>query len=234
MIAHLDIPSTLKVLRSDEPTLSHSMLTINATESTMYLCRSTNFMRSANYTVTDSKDFHIFVLTKSESNTEIPDQQSEPTLSSIRRPPQDTPQGYCSLYTGSTCRKYLPFSGLVYYNFSTDGSATPINEQITQGLWKEVISSLLEPCRTAAETLLCHYAFPACEWVDGFAFSKPLCREDCIAVQDLFCYNEWAMIEDNKQRGIYFKSRGHFRLPDCNSLPEREIPRLLQYVHMLN
>ncbi|GFS40145.1 tyrosine-protein kinase transmembrane receptor Ror2 [Nephila pilipes] len=55
-------------LRSDEPTLSHSMLTINATESTMYLCRSTNFMRSANYTVTDSKDFHIFVLTKSAAN----------------------------------------------------------------------------------------------------------------------------------------------------------------------
>ncbi|XP_055931823.1 tyrosine-protein kinase transmembrane receptor Ror2-like isoform X1 [Argiope bruennichi] len=208
-------------LRSDEPTLSHSMLTINATESTMYLCRSTNFMRSANYTVTDSKDFHIFVLTKSESNTEVPDQQSEPPPSSVRRPPQDTPQGYCSLYTGSVCRKYLPSQGLVYYNFSTDGSATPINEQITQGLWKEVISSLLEPCRTAAETLLCHYAFPACEWVDGFAYSKPICREDCIAVQDLFCYNEWAMIEDNKQRGIYFKSRGHFRLPDCNSLPER-------------
>lgn len=46
-------------------------------------------------------------------------------------------------------------------------------------------------------------------------------REDCIAVQDLFCYNEWAMIEDNKQRGIYFKSRGHFRLPDCSTLPER-------------
>lgn len=40
------------------------MLTINATESTMYLCRATNFIRSANYTVTDSKDFHIFVITK--------------------------------------------------------------------------------------------------------------------------------------------------------------------------
>ncbi|GFY53851.1 tyrosine-protein kinase transmembrane receptor Ror2 [Trichonephila inaurata madagascariensis] len=158
---------------------------------------------------------------ETKSSTEVIDQQSEPTQSNVRRPPQDTPQGYCSLYTGSTCRKYLPSSGLVYYNFSTDGSATPINEQITQGLWKEVISSLLEPCRTAAETLLCHYAFPACEWIDGFAYSKPLCREDCIAVQDLFCYNEWAMIEDNKQRGIYFKSRGHFRLPDCNALPER-------------
>jgi receptor tyrosine kinase len=38
-------------------------------------------------------------------------------------------------------------------------------------------------------------------------------------VRQLFCYNDWALIEDNKQRGIYFKSRGHFQLPDCESLP---------------
>ena len=30
------------------------------------------------------------------------------------------------------------------------------------------------------------------------------------------------MIEDNKQKGIYFKSRGHFRLPDCESLSSHE------------
>ncbi|GFV01577.1 tyrosine-protein kinase transmembrane receptor Ror2 [Trichonephila clavipes] len=182
---------------------------------------STSVLKSSSVCPGDPQLISHPMRSNSESSTEVIDQQSEPTQSNVRRPPQDTPQGYCSLYTGSTCRKYLPSSGLVYYNFSTDGSATPINEQITQGLWKEVISSLLEPCRTAAETLLCHYAFPACEWIDGFAYSKPLCREDCIAVQDLFCYNEWAMIEDNKQRGIYFKSRGHFRLPDCNALPER-------------
>ncbi|KFM56911.1 Tyrosine-protein kinase transmembrane receptor Ror2, partial [Stegodyphus mimosarum] len=130
------------------------MLTINATESTMYLCRATNYIRSANYTVTDSKDFHIFVLTKSDSQAIVTEEASEPPLSNIRRPPPDTPQGYCSLYTGTTCRKYLGSAGLVYYNFSTDGSPIPVNEQIAQDLWEEVISSLLEPCRTAAETLL--------------------------------------------------------------------------------
>ncbi|GIY29754.1 tyrosine-protein kinase transmembrane receptor Ror2 [Caerostris extrusa] len=43
-------------------------------------------------------------------------------------------------------------------------------------------------------------------------------KEGCIASK-IICYNEWALVEDNKQRGIFFKSRGHFRLPDCNTLP---------------
>lgn len=68
--------------------------------------------------------------------------------------------------------------------------------------------------------MLCSYAFPRCEWVDGVARLKPLCRDDCIAIKELFCYNEWALVEDNKQRGIFFKSRGHFRLPECKTLPE--------------
>lgn len=48
----------------------------------------------------------------------------------------------------------------------------------------------------------------------------PLCYEDCVAVKQLFCYQDWALIEDNKNRGIYFKSRGHFELPDCEKLPK--------------
>jgi len=35
----------------------------------------------------------------------------------------------------------------------------------------------------------------------------------------LFCYKEWALIEANKQRGIFYKSKGHFSLPICENLP---------------
>lgn len=38
-----------------------------------------------------------------------------------------------------------------------------------------------------------------------------------------FCFNVWAHIEDNKNRGIYFNSRGHFELPDCDKLPKYKI-----------
>lgn len=51
----------------------------------------------------------------------------------------------------------------------------------------------------------------------------PICYEDCVAVKQLFCYQDWALIEDNKNRGIYFKSRGHFELPDCDKLPKYNV-----------
>ncbi|GFY69552.1 tyrosine-protein kinase transmembrane receptor Ror2 [Trichonephila inaurata madagascariensis] len=146
--------------------------------------------------------------------------------SGAERPKEDGPVsgtevtvGYCAPYTGQICRRYLNGSGHVYYNFTSENHPIPLNEQITTELWGELVSSLLEPCRSAAEVVLCNYAFPKCEWTDGVARLKPLCREDCIAIKELFCYNEWALVEDNKQRGIFFKSRGHFRLPNCNTLP---------------
>lgn len=64
--------------------------------------------------------------------------------------------------------------------------------------------------------MLCLYAFPQCRNSIGL----PLCYEDCMAVRHEFCYNEWALIEDNKERGIFIRSRGHFSLPNCESLPK--------------
>ena len=141
--------------------------------------------------------------------------------------------GYCAPYKGSICKKFLRKHFLVYYNHTEsdeeedsdrdlDKLNQPLNEKITANLWSELISSLLEPCKSAASALLCNYAFPSCGYTLHGPVSKPLCKEDCIAVRDLFCYNQWAMIEDNKQKGIYFKSRDHFRLPDCESLPSHE------------
>lgn len=69
------------------------------------------------------------------------------------------------------------------------------------------------------QKLLCVYAFPECH-MDNLL---PICYEECIAVRQLFCYKEWALIEDKKRRGIYFKSRGHFELPDCEKLPKYKI-----------
>lgn len=40
-----------------------------------------------------------------------------------------------------------------------------------------------------------------------------------MATYQQFCYNDWALIEDRKQKGIFFKTRGQFRLPVCDDLP---------------
>jgi len=41
-----------------------------------------------------------------------------------------------------------------------------------------------------------------------------------VAVREIFCYKDWALLELDKQKGIFLKSRGHFSLPNCEELPK--------------
>lgn len=68
--------------------------------------------------------------------------------------------------------------------------------------------------------MLCSYAFPQCVIKNGLPLKLPLCYEDCVAIHLQFCYNDWVLIEENKSKNKFIKSRGHFRLPDCNQLPK--------------
>ncbi|XP_018326020.1 tyrosine-protein kinase transmembrane receptor Ror2 [Agrilus planipennis] len=127
--------------------------------------------------------------------------------------------GYCAPYHGRVCSGYLNSTGLFWFKMTKNTTGGWLNEKITMGLWNELITSLKEPCRSAAEKLLCLYAFPECSMQNNKAYGLPLCKEDCIAVRGQFCYNDWALIEDKKAKGIYLTSRGHFELPDCDKLP---------------
>lgn len=131
-------------------------------------------------------------------------------------------EGYCAPYHGKVCKSFIGNSGsssMVWYS-REDPSGGWENEQITTALWEEMIVGLTGLCRTAAEKLLCAYSFPQCALRDGIPIKLPLCYEDCVATHQQFCYNDWALIEDKKEKGIYFKSRKHFRLPNCNELPK--------------
>lgn len=61
------------------------------------------------------------------------------------------PDGYCASYNGKICSSYLNNTGFVWYNMSNDNTGGWLNEQITTGLWEEMIIGLKEPCRSAAE-----------------------------------------------------------------------------------
>lgn len=152
------------------------------------------------------------------------------------------PQGVCSSYHGTVCKGYLKDAGRIWFNSSQEHAGGQENENIVKGLWKEMIETYSEPCRSAAEVgilvfkivyhrssflidlilqkLLCTYAFPVCGYKNGYEIGLPICYEDCIAVKDLFCYKEWAVVEENKNRQIFIKSRGHFELPNCEKFPK--------------
>ncbi|XP_055381785.1 tyrosine-protein kinase transmembrane receptor Ror2 [Condylostylus longicornis] len=126
-------------------------------------------------------------------------------------------RGYCAPYNGKVCKSYI--SGQVWYSREDPGGGWQ-NEQITAGLWEDLITDLNGLCREAAERMLCAYAFPQCIIEEGATIRLPLCYEDCVATHLQFCYNDWVLIEEKKGRGIYIKSRGHFRLPNCEELPK--------------
>ena len=73
-----------------------------------------------------------------------------------------------------------------------------------------------------SKAMLCHYAFPDCVIRAGDAAGLPLCYEECVAIQQQFCYTEWADLLKQREQGAVFRSRGHFRLPECKLLPKIE------------
>jgi muscle, skeletal, receptor tyrosine kinase len=123
--------------------------------------------------------------------------------------------GYCAPYNGKICKSHI--TGQVWYPSTRSGGWE--NEEITTGLFSELITELEGMCEIPAQKLLCAYAFPRCKYDGGSVYKLPLCYEDCIAVQKLFCYNDWVLIEQNKEKGKFLKTRGHFRLPECDELP---------------
>lgn len=124
-------------------------------------------------------------------------------------------EGYCAPYNGKICKSFIK-STQVFYS----GSGGWENEKIATGLFNELIEDLDELCQKPASKLLCAYAFPKCKIIDGISTKLPLCYEDCIAVQKLFCFNTWVLLEEKKYKGQNLKNRGHFRLPDCEALPK--------------
>ncbi|XP_067886737.1 muscle, skeletal receptor tyrosine-protein kinase [Heterodontus francisci] len=122
--------------------------------------------------------------------------------------------GYCSTYRGEVCKDLLGKGKLVFFN-SSYADAEGTQEMMTRSAWTELDGvSLL--CKPAAESLLCHFIYQDCNPSGLGPAPKPVCREHCLAVKELYCYKEWLSMEDNTRKGIY--SAG-LKLPDCHKLP---------------
>ncbi|GCC29613.1 hypothetical protein chiPu_0008056 [Chiloscyllium punctatum] len=122
--------------------------------------------------------------------------------------------GYCSIYRGEVCKDILGKDKLVFFN-SSHADAEGTQESMTKSTWTELDGvSLL--CKPAAEALLCHYIYQDCNPSGLGPAPKPVCREHCLAVKELYCYKEWLSMEEHSRKGIYSAS---LKLPDCDRLP---------------
>ncbi|KAM4808594.1 muscle, skeletal receptor tyrosine-protein kinase [Rhinophrynus dorsalis] len=128
--------------------------------------------------------------------------------------------GYCSTYRGDICRATLSKDSLVFFN-SSNGEPEESQEMLAQTTWTELktVSSL---CRPAAEALLCNHLFQECNPTGDGPTPKPICREHCLAVKDLYCFKEWLSMEENSRKGIYKHGLMLLTLPNCEKLPSMQ------------
>uniref|UniRef100_M3ZPL4 receptor protein-tyrosine kinase n=1 Tax=Xiphophorus maculatus TaxID=8083 RepID=M3ZPL4_XIPMA len=130
--------------------------------------------------------------------------------------------GYCSAYRGDACRTNLRDDSLVFFNSSLS-DPEGMQEYLVQS-WLAELEGLSGLCNPAALSLLCHSAFPDCNPSGGSA-PKPVCREHCLAVKELYCHKEWLTLEGtgSVQAGLLSSVTGSqiftSLLPNCQALP---------------
>uniref|UniRef100_A0A8C6UTE0 receptor protein-tyrosine kinase n=1 Tax=Neogobius melanostomus TaxID=47308 RepID=A0A8C6UTE0_9GOBI len=101
--------------------------------------------------------------------------------------------GYCSAYRGDVCRGVLRDDSLVFFNSSLS-DPEDMQEYLVQSWWNEM-EGLSATCGPAVRSLLCHSAFPDCNPSGLGPAPKPVCREHCLAVKELYCHKEWLILE---------------------------------------
>ncbi|XP_058473273.1 muscle, skeletal receptor tyrosine-protein kinase [Solea solea] len=129
--------------------------------------------------------------------------------------------GYCSAYRGDVCRTILRDDSLVFFNTSLS-DPEDMQEYLVQS-WSAELEGLSALCGPALHSLLCHHAFPDCNPSGLGPAPKPVCREHCLAVKELYCHKEWLLLESSSsvQRGLFSSFTGSHSslLPYCMVLP---------------
>ncbi|KAG8455051.1 hypothetical protein GDO86_001317 [Hymenochirus boettgeri] len=128
--------------------------------------------------------------------------------------------GYCSTYRGDICSKTLAKDSLVFFN-SSNPEPEESQEMLAQTTWSE-LKTVSSFCQPAAEALLCNYFFQECNPTGEGPTPKPICREHCLAVKDLYCFKDWLSMEENSRKGIYTHGLILQTIPDCEKLPSMQ------------
>nr|XP_057920833.1 muscle, skeletal receptor tyrosine-protein kinase [Doryrhamphus excisus] len=131
--------------------------------------------------------------------------------------------GFCSAYRGDVCRTILREDSLVFFNTSVS-DPEDMQEYLVQSWWTE-LEGLGMLCGPAVRSLLCHASFPDCNPSGLGPAPKPVCREHCLAVKELYCHKEWLILEGSVpvQPGLFGSVQNSnapsLLLPKCLTLP---------------
>ncbi|XP_044190115.1 muscle, skeletal receptor tyrosine-protein kinase isoform X2 [Thunnus albacares] len=126
--------------------------------------------------------------------------------------------GYCSAYRGDVCRTILRDDSLVFFNTSLS-DPEDMQEYLVQSWWAE-LEGLSMVCSPALRSLICHTSFPDCNPSGLGPAPKPVCREHCLAVRELYCHKEWLLLlEGSSYSSVTESHTPSSLLPNCQTLP---------------
>ncbi|XP_034048699.1 muscle, skeletal receptor tyrosine-protein kinase [Thalassophryne amazonica] len=131
--------------------------------------------------------------------------------------------GYCGAYRGEVCRNILSEDSLVFFNSSLS-DPEDMQEFLVQS-WRAEVNGLGVPCSPAMWSLLCHTLFPDCNPSGSGPAPKPVCREHCLLVKELYCLKDVMILEASKSvpPGLYSSrirpNSPGLLLPNCQTLP---------------
>jgi len=123
----------------------------------------------------------------------------------------DDRTGYCQLYRGSACIKFL-WNRTVHV--ISINSQAYIEEKLTAAFTVMAASSdLSRRCAEYAIPSLCYSAFPLCNENTSFPQPRQVCREECEILEYDICRMEYSIAKRHPLIGQ------QLALPDCSELP---------------
>ncbi|CAC5399225.1 MUSK [Mytilus coruscus] len=126
------------------------------------------------------------------------------------------PIGQCVPYNGSFCSAEID-SGQIHKIVNV--SFEKLDRDVIDMLHdiKKNLNPLSDRCLSNAKKVFCNHVYPSCHHENGEAKPIHMCRQSCLAVKELLCFDAWLMV---------VHSMDGYKLPICETLPDKLDPTM--------
>ncbi|XP_076441150.1 inactive tyrosine-protein kinase transmembrane receptor ROR1-like [Babylonia areolata] len=118
-------------------------------------------------------------------------------------------EGFCQIYRGSTCSKFVGNMSIYVESKFTQG----LSEEKLVAAFAVIASShhLSQRCQDFGIPSLCYHAFPLCDDTGDRPRPRQICRDECEVLENDVCKTEYVLAKSHRLIGDRL-------LPDCLSL----------------
>ncbi|XP_071144710.1 muscle, skeletal receptor tyrosine protein kinase-like [Mytilus edulis] len=129
---------------------------------------------------------------------------------------KNKPIGQCVPYNGSFCSAEIDSAQIhKIVNVSFEKLDRDVMDMLHD--IKKNLNPLNDRCPSNAKKVFCNHVYPSCHQENGEAKPIHMCRQSCLAVKELLCFDAWLMV---------VHSMDGYKLPICETLPDKLDPTM--------